>query len=49
MQELAGRFELIFRRLNVANTAELVNDLTPMPRVARKTASMLSDVMVEGE
>lgn len=49
MGELAERFELIFTRLNVAGTRELVNHLTPLPRVQRRTASALSDVMVEGE
>lgn len=34
--ELQDRFELIFTRLGVANTASLVRELTPTPRIGRK-------------
>jgi fructose/tagatose bisphosphate aldolase len=48
-QELQDRFELIFTRLNVTNTAGMVRDLTPTPDVEYRTTSVFSDVLVEGE
>ncbi|HUG17210.1 MAG TPA: class II fructose-bisphosphate aldolase [Thermomicrobiales bacterium] len=48
-QELQDRFELMFRRLNVVNTAAMVRDLTPTPEVPYGTTSVVSDVLVEGE
>lgn len=48
-QELQDRFELIFTRLNVTNTAGMIRDLTPTPRLPFLTAAELSDVQVEGE
>jgi fructose/tagatose bisphosphate aldolase len=48
-QALQDRFELIFTRLNVTNTAGMVRDLTPTPEVEYRTTSAVSDVLVEGE
>jgi hypothetical protein len=47
--ELQEKFELIFTRLNVSNTAAQVRDLTPLPRISFRSAAELSDVEVEGE
>jgi fructose/tagatose bisphosphate aldolase len=47
--ELQEKFELIFTRLNVRNTAAQVRDLTPLPRISFRSAAELSDVEVEGE
>ena len=49
MTALEERFELIFNRLNVVNTAGLVRELTSAPRLPRQTAAAISDVQVEGE
>jgi fructose/tagatose bisphosphate aldolase len=49
MAELQDRFELLFNRLNVVNTAAMVRDLTPMVPVEYKRGEALSDVDVEGE
>jgi fructose/tagatose bisphosphate aldolase len=48
-QELQDRFELIFTRLNVTNTAGMVRDLTSVPAIDYQTTSVFSDVLVEGE
>jgi fructose/tagatose bisphosphate aldolase len=48
-RELQDRFELIFTRLNVTNTSGMVRDLTPVPEVAYRTTTVVSDVLVEGE
>lgn len=49
MSELGAKFELIFTRLNVTNTAAQVRDITPLPRVSYRAGSEISDVLVEGE
>jgi fructose/tagatose bisphosphate aldolase len=49
MNELGQKFELIFTKLNVTNTAAMVRDITPTPKVPYRAGSEISDVLVEGE
>jgi hypothetical protein len=44
--ELQDRFELIFTRLGVANTASLVNELTPAPRIKRAQPDAIGKLML---
>jgi fructose/tagatose bisphosphate aldolase len=44
--ELQDRFELIFTRLGVANTAALVNELTPVPRIKRAQPDAIGKLML---
>lgn len=47
--ELRDKFELIFERLGVSNTAEQVNQLTPTPRIRKERPASISAAFVAGD
>jgi fructose/tagatose bisphosphate aldolase len=47
--ELRDRFELIFDRLGVRNTAEQINALTPTPHIKKDRPASISQTVVAGD